>query len=111
MYSEGVGANSEVASWANLEPMGAAQQARLTTKSDVPRLGDRVKEVLKSGSQHRSGREWTVYVVSLVLIVTSGSIIWQLSMGVGLTLIAAVIALLVIGSVSTAILVKLRFPS
>jgi hypothetical protein len=106
-----MGAKSEAASWAGLDPMGAAQQARVTTKADAPRLGDRVKEVLKSDSQHRSGWEWTVYVVSLVLVVTAGSIIWRLSLGIGMRVITAVIALLVIGSVSTAILVKLRFRS
>ncbi len=89
--------------WAQLN------RRRVITKSDVPRLGDRVKEVLVSDSQHRSGWEITVYVISLALLLTASSIIWNLSSGIALKLGASVVALLLIGSVSTAILVKLRF--
>ena len=103
--------DSDKASWSSLEPMGPAQKPKLITKADVPRLGDRIKDVLKSDSQHRSGWEITTYLISLVLLMTASSIIWHSPSGVALKLIESVIALLVIGAVGTAVLVKLRFRS
>jgi hypothetical protein len=91
--------------------MSPAQQPRVTTKADVPHLGDRAKQVLKSDSQHRSGWEIATYLISLVLLMTASSIIWHSSSGVAMKLIESVVALLVIGGAGTAVLVKLRFRS
>ena len=101
----------EQASWTDLEPMDAAQQPRLITKADVPRLGDRIKQVLSGDSQHRSAWEIAAYVVSLVLLMTASSIIWNSSSGVGMRLIESVVVLLIVGAVSTAALLKIRFRS
>ena len=103
--------NLDEASWSVLEPMDAVQQPRLITKSDVPRLGDRIKQVLSDSSLHRSGWENTTYLISIVLLMTASSIIWHSASGVALKLIESVVALLVIGSAGTAVLVKLRFRS
>jgi len=102
-------AQPDKTSWSSLEPMGAVQGPRLITKSDVPRLGDRIKQVLSGGSQHRSGWENATYLISIVLLMTASSIIWHSSSGVALKLVEAVAALLVIGSSGTLVLVKLRF--
>jgi hypothetical protein len=91
--------------------MDPAQQPRRITKADVPRLGDRVKQVLKDDSQHRSGWEITAYAVSVVLLMTASSIIWHSSSGFVMKLIESVGAVLLIGAVGTAVLVKLRFRS
>ena len=101
----------EDASWSSLDSMDPAQQPRLITKGDVPRLGDRIKQVNTGDSQHRSGWEITAYVVSLVLLMTASSIIWQSSSGVGMKLTEAVVAVLVISAVGSAVLVKCRFRS
>jgi len=106
-----VGAQSDKASWSGLEPMGAVQRPRLITKSDVPRLRDRIKQVLTGGWQHRSVRENATCLISIVLLMTASSIIWHSASGVALKLVEAVVALVVIGSIGTAILVKLHFRS
>jgi hypothetical protein len=102
-------AQSDEASWSGLEPMGAVQHPRLITKSDVPRLGDRIKQVLSGSPQHRSGWENATYLISILLLMTASSIIWHSASGVALKLVEAVVALLVIGSAGTAVLLKLRF--
>jgi len=79
--------------------------------ADVPRLGDRIKQVLSGDSQHRSAWEIAAYVVSLVLLMTASSIIWNSSSGVGMRLIESVVVLLIVGAVSTAALLKIRFRS
>jgi hypothetical protein len=81
------------------------------TKTDVPHLGDRVKEVLGSDAQHRSGWEIATFWITVVLLVTASSIIWHSASSIALKLVETVVALLVIGAVGTAVLVKLRFRS
>ena len=103
--------HTDEASWSDLQPMGPAQQPRVITKSDVPRLLDRVRDVLKSDAQHRSGWEIATYVIGLVLLMTASSVIWQSSSSIGLKVTESVVALVAIGAASTAILVKLRFRS
>jgi len=102
-------AQSDEASRSGLEPMGAVQHPRLITKSDVPWLGDRIKQVLSGSSQRRSGWENATCLISIVLLMTASSIIWHSASGVTLKLIEAAVALFVIGSAATAVLVKLRF--
>jgi hypothetical protein len=101
----------ETGSWSSLEPMSPAQQPRLTTKADLPHLGDRVKQVLRSDAQHRSGWEITTSLIAIVLLMTASSIIWHSASSVTLKVIETVVALLVIGAVGTAVLVELRFRS
>jgi hypothetical protein len=108
-YHFGMTVDSNEASWSSLEPMGPAQKPRLITKADVPRLGDRIKDVLKSDSQHRSGWEITVSVISLVLLMSANSVIWGSPSNVGLKIVESIIALAVMGTAATAVLVKLRF--
>jgi hypothetical protein len=108
-YYFGMTVDSNEASWFSLEPMGSAQKPRLITKADVPRLGDRIKDVLKSDSQHRSGWEITVSVISLVLLMSANSVIWGSPSSVGSKIVGSIIALAVMGTAATAILVKLRF--
>ena len=106
-----MGAQSNKASWSGLEPMGAVERPRLITKSDVPQLRDRIKQVLSGGSQHRSVWENATCLISIVLLMTASSFIWHSASGVALKLVEAVVALLVIGTIGTAILVKFRFRS
>ena len=101
--------DSNEASWSSLEPMRPAQRPRLMTKADVPRLGDRVRYVLKSDSQHRSGWEITVSVISLILLISASSLIWGSSSSVGLKIMESIVALAVVAIASTAIMVRLRF--
>ena len=109
MYSLRMAVKPETGLWSNVEPMVPAQQPRVITKADVPLLGDRVKQVLKSDSQHRSGWEIAAYLISFVLLMTASSFIWDSASGVGLKLVESVVALLIIGTLGTAVLVKLRF--
>jgi hypothetical protein len=111
MYPPLMAVKPETGSWSSLEPMIPAQQPRVTTKADVPHLGDRMKLVLKSDSQHRSGWEIATSLIAVVLLMTASSIIWHSASGIALKLVETVVALLVIGAVGTAVLVKIRFRS
>lgn len=111
MYPLLMAVKPEPHSWSSLESMDAAQQPRVITKADVPLLGDRIKQVLKGDSQHRSGWEIATYLIALVLLMAASSFIWHSAAGVALKVIESVIALLVIGAVGTAVLVTLRFRS
>ncbi len=89
--------------------MSRVQQPKLTTKADIPRLGDRVGDVLKNDFQHRSGWEVTVHMTGLLLLMTASSFIWRSASSIEQKVIESIVALAVIAAVSTAILVKIRF--
>ena len=101
----------EGASWSSLQPMDPAQHPRGITKSDVPLLSDRVRDVAMSDAQYRSGWETTTYVIGLLLLMTASSVIWQSPSSIGLKLMETFLALVTIGAAGTAVLVKLRFMS
>ena len=102
-------ANSDRASWSSLEPMDPVHQPRRTTKADLPRLGDRVRDVLKNDLQHQSAWGVAVCVSELVLLSVVSSLIWGSGSSSGAKVVESVLALALVIVISTAILVKIRF--
>jgi divalent metal cation (Fe/Co/Zn/Cd) transporter len=64
--------------------------------------------VWSGDSQHRSGSEIATFVVSLVLLMTASSMIWQSGSAFALKLVESAVALLAIGGAG---MVNLRFRS
>jgi hypothetical protein len=86
--------------------MGPAQQPKAI---ENPGFGGRIKSVLGSGYQDRSAPEITVYLVGLLLLAVASASIAHSSLDVGLKVLVSVLALAIIATVSTLIMVKIRF--
>jgi hypothetical protein len=82
---------------------------RRVTKADVPRLRDRTKAVWSGGYANRSGWETAVYFITLVLLIVSGSLIRASDWAVGASIGLGVLAFIVIVTLATAVLMKIRF--
>src|ERR1700680_5069519 len=85
-------------------PMDAVQQPRRITKADVPRFGDRVRDVLTSDLQHRSAWEVTIAIIGVVLLMTSSSVMWGTGSTTQQKVVESIVALALVAAVSTAIL-------
>ena len=90
--------------------MDPIRPSRSVTRADLPRLQDRVADVMKD-SHPRSGREWVVMSVSVVLIGVAGSAVSFWSVPLGTKLIGGVAVLLVLRVTGLGIQVRVRFRS
>ena len=91
--------------------MDPVQLPRRVTRADVPRLQDRIKAVWSAGYPNRSGWETAVYFITLVVLIVSVSLIKASHLAVGASIALMVLAFIVIVTLATAVLVKIRFPN
>jgi hypothetical protein len=89
--------------------MDPVQLPRRVTKADVPRLRDRTKAIWSGGYTNRSGWETAVYFIALVLLIVSGTLIRASHWAVGASVASGVLAFVVIVTLATAVLIKIRF--
>jgi hypothetical protein len=82
---------------------------RRVTKADVPELRDRIKAVWSAGYADRSGWETAVYSITLVLLIVSGSLIRASHWAVGASIACGVLAFIVMVTLATAVVIKIRF--
>ena len=89
-----------------MDPVG---RPRRLTRADVPRLTDRFRAVRRGGPSDRSAGEHAVSIVECLLLLTISALIAGASGGFGLKMVEWMVAVLVIGTVCTAIQVRIRF--
>jgi hypothetical protein len=82
---------------------------RRATRADAPRLRDRTKAVWSGGYTNRSGWETAVYFITLVLLIVSGSLLRASHWAVGASIALGVLAFILLVTLATAVLIKIRF--
>jgi hypothetical protein len=97
------------APWSGSPSMDPVHEPRRTTKADCPKLLDRIEDVWKGDSQHRSAWEVTVYVVGVIALMLTNSFIWGSGSGTGQKVAESVLTLGAVSAIATVALLKLRF--
>jgi len=90
--------------------MDPVKEPRHITRVDVPRLRDRLKIDWGSSYQDRSGLENAVSVIALLLSVVTSSLIWDAHSNVGVTIAEDALAAVTYITITSALLIRIRFP-
>lgn len=93
-----------------MAPMDRVQEPRRLTKADVPRLGSRIWLIWGKNSQHRSGDEIATFVVAFVVLITVNAFIQASAAPVVAKVVEVALAVVVVASIATALLLRIRFP-
>lgn len=93
-----------------MAPMEPVQEPRRLTKADVPRLRSRMWLIWGKDSQHRSGGEIATFIVAFVVLITANAFIEASGASVVAKLAEVVLAVVIVASIATALLLRIRFP-
>jgi hypothetical protein len=93
-----------------MAPMDPVQEPRRLTKADVPRLRNRIWAISGKNSQHRSGGEIATFVVAFVLLMTVNAVIQASGASVIVKVAEVVLAVAIVVTTATALLLRIRFP-